>query len=215
MIAEYQKLHKTIVDEYECMLQHIQSLKDQNNTLTYRINELEENIKDLSCVSSIVKAKNDNISLQTENDLLKITICNLQKTIKECKHYNRSTNTMDSFKEKEVDNTNTMDSFKEKEVDNTNTMDSSIKEKEIEIDNTNTMDSSIKEKEKEKEIEIDNTNTMDIEIFEITFKKKKYYVDQERNDVYAILSNGDIGKKLGMFSSSVKNGKKRNKIVFD
>ena len=201
MIAEYQKLHKTIVDEYECMLQHIQSLKDQNNTLTYRINELEENIKDLSCVSSIVKAKNDNISLQTENDLLKITICNLQKTIKECKHYNRSTNTMDSFKEKEVDNTNTMDS--------------SIKEKEIEIDNTNTMDSSIKEKEKEKEIEIDNTNTMDIEIFEITFKKKKYYVDQERNDVYAILSNGDIGKKLGMFSSSVKNGKKRNKIVFD
>ena len=180
MIAEYQKLHKTIVDEYECMLQHIQSLKDQNNTLTYRINELEENIKDLSCVSSIVKAKNDNISLQTENDLLKITICNLQKTIKECKHYNRSTNTMDSFKEKEVDNTNTMDS--------------SIKEKEIEID---------------------NTNTMDIEIFEITFKKKKYYVDQERNDVYAILSNGDIGKKLGMFSSSVKNGKKRNKIVFD
>ena len=199
MIAEYQKLHKTIVDEYECMLQHIQSLKDQNNTLTYRINELEENIKDLSCVSSIVKAKNDNISLQTENDLLKITICNLQKTIKECKHYNRSTNTMDSFKEKEVDNTNTMDS--------------SIKEKEIEIDNTNTMDSSIKEKEKE--IEIDNTNTMDIEIFEITFKKKKYYVDQERNDVYAILSNGDIGKKLGMFSSSVKNGKKRNKIVFD
>ena len=66
----------------------------------------------------------------------------------------------------------------------------------------------IKKSEKEKDED-------DIEIFQITFKKKKYYVCQQNNDVYDILSDGDIGKKIGTFSSSIKNGKKRNKIIFD
>ena len=197
-VNKFYMLISDIENEYTITKNELVNVQARLKDSEERNKLLEETVSELSSVSAIVTAKNMVIKVELENRLLHNKISYLQNVLSDERKKKR-------ISIQQLDDDSHMKNHSEYII-KTPTMNTYVEHQETHLRKD---DEVIQQEERdEEERDEEERDEEELELYEFTWKKKIYYID-EHDIIYERHSDSSVGDEIGKLETTLKDGTKK------